>query len=100
MYFSTQIYNSFVWTGVGIVLILCFLQILCIYRGKNWARWVFVILVVISSLTDVTRFQRFYSQSTFDNLFYAFQWVLQVVASFALFRESSDLWFENRESTV
>jgi hypothetical protein len=67
-----------------------------IFRGKNWARWVFVVLTVLNLLFIPSSIRRLHASSAFQVWFYCFQTLLQVIIAVLLCLPSSNEWFKKR----
>jgi hypothetical protein len=75
--------------------IVFFFLLWCVFCGKNWARWVVAVWIVlsevcISPLAWVRYHQTF---STLEAVWFWFGWLLDIIGVIALFLPSSNRWF-------
>jgi hypothetical protein len=79
--------------------ILFFVLLWCVFRGKNWARWVVAVWIVlseicISPLVWVRDHQMF---STLEAVWFWVSWLLDIIGVIALFHSSSNRWFREHK---
>jgi hypothetical protein len=65
--------NPLTYVVLAVVLALMFLLIWLIYRGKNWARWMFMVVFVLGLLVSPRSLQRLIAHSTFGAVFFCFR---------------------------
>lgn len=86
--------NPFVYIQFGCELVMLYIPLWFIFRGKNWARWIMVawavggICVSLSSLM-----QNLHAGSASWIVTHYWRSLAEVVALFALFLHSSNQWF-------
>jgi hypothetical protein len=80
--------------GLAIFLAVLLLLAWLIYRGKNWARWLFIVLIGAGALSLPNQYNRFAAASTLTLLFYILQWILQVTAATLLLLPASRSYFK------
>jgi cell division protein FtsW (lipid II flippase) len=80
-----------VWAGQTVMLLLFALVFL---RGKNWARWLYLLIIVTSLFLMPSAFQRALSaRSTFSTVYLCLQVLLQATPAILLFLKPSNAWF-------
>ena len=84
----------FVLTIQALVLGFLFLNIYFIRQRKNWARWIFVILLVTGLPFAVEPTLTLLSENLYSGIVSFMQALLQVVAAVFLFRKPSRAWFK------
>src|SRR3954465_14045866 len=85
--------NPLTYAVLGVVLGVSALMIWLIFRGRNWARWVFIILFALGLLLSPRSIQKLQTHSSFDVFFYCVQLLLQLAAAVALCLRPSREWF-------
>jgi hypothetical protein len=78
---------------LAVILGIPALMIWLIYRGKNWARWVFIVMFALGLLFLPSSIQTLQTHSSFDLAIYCVQLLLQLVAAVALCLRPARLWF-------
>jgi len=69
-----------------------------IFQGKNWARWVFLVLTLYGFLALPNSIERLREHPAFDIYFHCGQMLLQLAASVGLLVKSSNRWFKANKS--
>jgi len=90
---GAQLNNPLTYLVIAVILGVSALMIWLIFRGKNWARWVFIFLFALGLLLSPRSIQRLQTQSSFDVLVYCVQLLLQLVAVVALCLRPARQWF-------
>ena len=86
------------WLLLAAVAVVPYLVIWFIFRGKNWARWVFLIMFVLAICSLSVSPQRLLAQSAFDIILYCGRLLLGLIAAGALFSPSSTEWFRGNKN--
>jgi hypothetical protein len=106
-YLLGYLYSTFVyivnWNNVSVPLLtiggftaiyaLLILVTLKIYQGRNWARWLFVIGFIITSIGLPNKILT-YSTNYLAIAFNIGPWLLEFLALMLLFQEQSRVWFQ------
>ncbi len=71
-----------------------------ISQGKNWARWVFVGMILIGLLFLPTRFEQLFSLPLFRAIYFWFGTALEVTAAVLLVVRPSNEWFRGQKGAV
>ena len=71
-----------------------------IFVGKNWARWLFLVLVILTLFRIPAIIEQLQAHSSFQNWFYCFQTLMQVVCMVLLYLPPSNEWFKKRASAA
>jgi hypothetical protein len=69
-------------------------------RGKNWARWFYLAVIVIGLLGLPGLFERALALSTFSTIYLCLQTLLQVSPAVLLFLRPSNEWFRGHKNAV
>jgi lysylphosphatidylglycerol synthetase-like protein (DUF2156 family) len=77
-----------VWAGSTVLLLLFAFAFL---RGKNWARWVYLFILVSAAFAF---FQRGLPRSTFSTVYLCVQTLLQIISAILVFLRPSNDWFK------
>jgi hypothetical protein len=85
--------NPLTYVVLAVILGVSALMIWLIFRGKNWARWVFIVLFALGLLLLPRSIQRLQTHSNFDVVVYCVQLLLQLVAAVALCLRPARQWF-------
>jgi RsiW-degrading membrane proteinase PrsW (M82 family) len=85
--------NPLTYVVLAVILGVLSLMIWLIFRGKNWARWVFIVLFALGLVLSPRSIQRLQAHSTFDVVFYCIQMLLQLGAAVALCLRPARQWF-------
>lgn len=78
--------------------ILFFVFLWCAFRGKNWARWLVAVWIVLGTCISPFSWVSFHQPSSILwTVWFWFGWMLDVIAVLALFHTSSNLWFRGNK---
>jgi hypothetical protein len=89
----TRLANPLNYVGIAVILGISALMIWLIFRGKNWARWVFLVVFALGLLLSPSSIQRLQTHSSVDVVVYCAQLLLQLAAAIALCLRPARLWF-------
>ena len=84
--------NPLTYVAIPVVLSVPLLFVWFIFRGKNWARWIFLVLFALGLLLSIRDIQQ--PHSTVTLAFFFAQSVVQLVAAIALILPASNKWFK------
>jgi len=90
--------NPLTYVVVALIASVPLLFVWFIFRGKNWARWIFLILFAIGLLLSLPSIRQ--PHSTLNLAFFWTQSVLQLVAAIALILRPSNEWFRGHTNAV
>jgi len=87
--------SHYVLFGSWLMLDILFLVLLwCAFRGKNWARWFVAVWTLFEvCFSPLAWVCYLHTSSTLGAVWFWFDWLLDIIALFALFHTSSNLWF-------
>jgi hypothetical protein len=85
--------NPFTYLVLAIIFGTSAFIIWLIFRGKNWARLVLIVVFALSLLALPWSIQRLQTRSTLDVVLYSIQLVLQSAAVVALCLRPAKQWF-------
>ena len=78
---------------LALIVSLPYLVIWFISRGKNWARWIFLVVFGLALCSLTASVQRLLAQPVLDIAVYSVQVLLCFIAAAALLSHSSAEWF-------
>jgi hypothetical protein len=81
---------------VGVPLLFVWL----IYQGKNWARWVFLVMFALGLLFSLRSFHLPKAHTTVTLVLFCIHSVLQLVAAIALLLRPSNDWFRGHTNAA
>jgi hypothetical protein len=85
--------NPFTYVLLAVIVGVQALIIWLIFRGKNWARWVFIVVFALGLLVSPWSIQRLLTHSRLDLVLYCIQLTLQLGAAVALCLGPARQWF-------
>jgi len=88
--------SSFVYFVTFTSLAFMALQIYLLGKGKNWARWLFVILFAIGIPTVVMQLMKSFSTDPIFTSIGAIQTIAQVYACVLLFTPEASKWYKRK----
>jgi fatty-acid desaturase len=71
-----------------------------ISKGKNWARWIFLVVLVLGLISLPIGFHRILSLPIFRAAYFWLQTVLQVTTAVLLVVKPSNEWFRGRKDAA
>jgi len=71
-----------------------------IYQGKNWARWVFLVVFALGLLSSLASFHLPKTHTTITLVLFCIHSVLQLVAAIALLLRPSNDWFRGHTNAA
>ncbi len=85
--------NPLSYVVLGIMVGVPTLLIWLIFKGKNWARWVFLVLYAAGLLFSPLSFQRWRAYSHWAATFYCLEMLLLLASAVALCLRPARRWF-------
>ena len=90
--------KSYVFIGGGAALRFALLWF--VFRGMNWARWLFVALFLLGLIRIQELSKVFLGEWTFDTVFFVLQLLVRVCAVVLLLSQPASEWFREKPRTA